>query len=111
MTWTVTASDITDRTVSGTPSQDQTDWATLCADAVNAAYETALNGYDPASPSAAEDELSRAALLDGIAAFKDLNSPYGILSVGPDGDAVRVGYDVIRAGRPVIDRYAVPGIA
>jgi hypothetical protein len=106
MTWEVSGPDI--EAVIGTGAD--TAWAATCAAAVNAAYTTALNGYVPASPSDAEDELTRAALLDGVTAYKDRGSPYGILSVGPDGEEVRVGYDVIRAGFPAIYRYAIPGI-
>src|SRR5689334_20839589 len=106
MAWAVSGADIEAVIGSGADS----DWADACAAAVNAAYTTRLNGYDPASPSNAEDELTRAALMDGVAAYNDRKQQYGILMVGPDGDAIRVGYDVIRTGGPVIDRYAIPGI-
>lgn len=94
----------------GTTSVDST-WAATVAAAVNAAVTTRLNGYTVAASSAAEAELSRSVLLDGIAAYKDRDAPHGILSLGPDGEIVRVGSDIVRWSAPVIARYAIPGIA
>lgn len=85
-------------------------WAGKCADAVNAAITTALNGYVVVADSAAEDELIRCALIDGQGAYMDRDAPQGVLNVGPDGAPVRLGADVLRACRPVIGRYAIPGI-
>lgn len=85
-------------------------WAGQCADAVNAAIETALNGYDVVADSAAEAELIRCALVDGQGAYMDRDAPQGVLTVGPDGAPVRLRADVLRSCVPVIDRYAIPGI-
>lgn len=93
-----------------TPTQANEDRAELCAGAVNAAIGTALNGYEVAVDSAAEAELTRAALLDGVAAYQAFDAPSGVLTVGPDGAPVRLPVDVLRACRPVIQRYAIPGI-
>jgi hypothetical protein len=60
--------------------------------------------------SAAEAELTRSALLDGIAAYKDRDAPHGILSIGPDGEVARTGSDLVRWSAPVVARYATPGI-
>jgi hypothetical protein len=92
----------------GTTGVDGT-WAATCADAVNAAIETRLGSYTPSAE--ATDELTRSALLDGIAAYKDRDAPHGILSIGPDGEIARVGSDIVRWSRPVIDRYLPLAIA
>lgn len=107
MTWQTTGAAIV--VGLGTTGVDAA-WADLCAAQVNAAIETRLNGYSPATDSAAEIELTRTALLDGIAAYKDRDAPHGILSVGPDGEVARTGSDIVRWSAPAIARYAIPGI-
>ena len=110
MTWEVDGEAITDAAGIASPSAEEEAWADACAAAVNAAYATRLNGYSVEAASSAEDELGRAALLDGLAAYRDKDAPYGILSIGADGEAIRVGADIIRAGHPALMRYALPGI-
>ena len=111
MTWTVSGTDITNAALgsAATPTSDQTAWATLCAAAVNAAITTRLNGYTPANGSRAEAELARSAVLDGLEYFRSKDARFGILSVGQDGEPVRVATDILWSV-PVINRYAVPGI-
>jgi hypothetical protein len=92
----------------GTTGVDSS-WAATCADAVNAAVTTRLGSYSPSAD--AEDELTRSALLDGVAAYKDRDAPHGILSIGPDGEIARTGSDIVRWSNPVINRYLLPGIA
>lgn len=93
-----------------TPSAADTSWAGLCADAVNAAIAHDLGSYEVVEDSDAELALTRCALLDGVAAYADRDAPAGILSMGPDGQPVRVRADVLRACVPVIHRYTLPGI-
>ena len=45
-----------------------------------------------------------AALTDGAALYNTKAAPNGILSVGPDGDAVRMGADSLRAVNKVLVR-------
>ena len=110
MTWTVAAADILARAGVTSPTAEQTARATAAAAAVNSAYTTRLNGYTVAAASDAEAELTRAAQLDGLAAYRDFDAPHGLLNIGPEGDVIRVGADIIRAGHPAISRYALPGI-
>ena len=107
MTWNTSGAAIV--AALGTTGVDAT-WAGQCAAQVNAAIETALNGYTVAAAGLAEAELTRTALLDGIAANKDRDALHGILSLGPDGEIARIGSDVVRWSRPVIARYAIPGM-
>ncbi len=110
MAWAVSGTQITTAVGISAPTAAEITWAASCAAAVNAAITTRLNGYTAAVASAAESELARAAILDGAAAFRDLDSPHGVLNLGPDGAVVRTGSDVLRASIPAINRYALPGI-
>ena len=100
----------------GSPSAAESDWAAACAAAVEAAIAAVLAGATPSAEL--EAELGRAAVLDGAAAYQERNAPHGILSVGPDGDAVRLGAELLRATGPVLVRHlgkrrpsaALPGI-
>ena len=95
---------------SATPSEADEDWADLCAAAVNAAITHDLEDYTVEAASDAEAALQRCALLDGVAAFADRDSPTGIQTLGPDGQPIRLRADVLRACVPVINRYTLPGI-
>jgi hypothetical protein len=111
VTWTVSGTDITDAALgsAATPSADQVAWSAVCAAAVNAAITKRLNGYVPATASLAEAELTRSAILDGLEFFRSKDARFGVLSVGPDGEPVRVATDILWSV-PVIARYATPGI-
>jgi hypothetical protein len=108
MTWQTTGPAIV--AALGTTGVD-TAWAATCAAAVNAAIGTRLNDYVPTVGGLAEAELTRSALLDGVAAYKDRDAPHGILSIGPDGEIARTGSDIVRWSNPVINRYILPGVA
>lgn len=97
---------------SGAASTAPTDeaWADTCAAAVNAAIDARMEGVTVATDSNADLELRRAGLQDGAAAYLERKTPHGVLSVGPDGEAVRLGRDIVRALQPVFDRYALPAI-
>lgn len=92
------------------PSQADEDWADICAAAVNAAITRRLNGYVVVAASAAEAELTRCALIDGVGAYLDRDAPQGVLMVGPDGQPVRIRADILRASEPIVAGYAIPGI-
>lgn len=109
MTWETTADAILTAGGKPTTAGADKDWATLCAAAVNAAIETRLNGYTVEAASNAEAELARSALLDGLEAFRAKDARFGVLTVGPDGEPVRVATDILWSV-PVIARYATPGI-
>lgn len=85
-------------------------WAAKCAASVNARIETRLDGVAVVADSAADAEIRGAALLDAAAQYIARNAPHGVLSLGPEGEAVRLGADVERALRPVLDRYGTRGI-
>jgi len=84
------------------PSAADTTWAGLCADAIEAAIEARLDGETPSAGGT--NELEVAALTDGAALFNSRAAPHGVLSIGPDGDAVRLGSDSLRAVHKVIVR-------
>lgn len=84
------------------PTAGDTAWAASCADAIEAGIAARLDGETPSAGGV--DELEVAALTDGAALFNSRAAPHGILSVGPDGDAVRLGADSLRAVHKVIVR-------
>lgn len=90
------------------PTAADTAWASTCADAIEALIAKRMEGVT--ITAGITDELERAALQDGAAAFTDRDAPHGVLTNGPDGEAVRLGADIGRTLRPVFARYALPGI-
>lgn len=109
MSWIITGPDITDAAGKPSPSTEEAAWATKCANAVNAAIATRLNGYVVEDDEAADLELRHSAVLDGLEAYRAKDARMGILSVGPDGEPVRVSTDILWSV-PVIGRYATPGM-
>ena len=105
----VTGAQILAHVGKSSPSAADTTWAGLCADAIQAAILARLDGETPTAGG--DDELAVAALTDGAALFNSRAAPHGILSVGPDGDAVRLGADSLRAVQKVIWRvHSTAGI-
>jgi hypothetical protein len=90
------------------PTAADTAWAGTCADALEALIAQRMAGVT--ITAGITDELERAALQDGAAAYKDRDAPHGVLTTGNDGEAVRLGADIGRTLRPVFARYAGPGI-
>lgn len=86
----------------GTGTAAEIAWAQKCADAIEGAIATRLEGNTP--DASGVDELEVAALTDGAALYNTKAAPNGILSMGPDGDAVRMGADSLRAVKPVLSR-------
>ena len=106
----VTGADILTHVGESAPTAADTAWAATVADAVEAAIAHGMDGITVAADSAAEHELIRAALDDGAAAYARRKAPHGVLSVGPGGETVRLGSDIVIALRPVFRRYGTPGI-
>lgn len=96
----------------GTPSAVPADvaWADTVAAAIEGVIAHRMDGVTVAADSAADSELRAAALTDGAAAYLSRRAPHGVMSMGPDGDAVRLGRDIVRALEPVFGRYAPLGI-
>ena len=91
------------------PTAADTTWAGLCADAIEAAILARLDGETPSAGGV--DELEVAALTDGAALFNSRNAPHGVANIGPDGDIVRYGADILRAVNKVLGRvHSTAGI-
>lgn len=86
------------------PSAGDTAWAGLCADAIEAAIHARLDAGAITPDSYGVDELEVSALTDGAALFNSRTAPHGVLSLGIDGEAVRLGADSLRATLPVLRR-------
>lgn len=106
----VTGAQITTHVGKGaSPSAPDVAWAALCAAAIEGAIAARLDGETPSAGGV--DELEVAALTDGAALFNSRAAPHGVLSLGPDGDAVRLGADSLRAVNKVIVRvHSTAGI-
>ena len=88
----------------GAGTAEEQAWATLCAAAIEGAIYARLDGGSITPDAAGIDELEVSALTDGAALFNSKAAPHGVLSFGPDGDAVRLGADSLRATKPVLAR-------
>ncbi len=84
--------------------QADTDWATLCAAAIEGAIHARLDAGGITPDASGIDELEVSAVLDGAALFNSKAAPHGVLSLGIDGEAVRLGADSLRACLPVLRR-------
>lgn len=86
------------------PSADDTTWAGLCADAIEGAIHARLDAGGITPDTSGTNELEVAAVTDGAALFNSKAAPHGVLSLGIDGEAVRLGSDSLRACLPVLRR-------
>jgi hypothetical protein len=107
--WYITSTDILTQARETSPTAADTDWAEVCAAAVNGAIGLFMADADTTAYGAAE--LYRAALMDGVGAYADRNAPHGVLSLEVDGSAIRLGADILRASWPVLRRHAPVGLA
>ncbi len=107
--WYITAQDILTHGKVTSPTVADTDWAEVCAAAVNGAVGYFLEDQTVSAYAAAE--LYRAALMDGIGAYADRAAPHGVLSLEVDGSAIRLGADILRASWPALRRHALIGMA
>lgn len=82
---------------------DDAAWAAICAAAVEAAIAARLAGET--ASAGLEAELQRSAVIDGCAAYVERKAPSGVLSLGPDGEAVRLGAEILRSSEPVLRRH------
>lgn len=93
-----------------TPSDDETEWAEACAAAIESAIVERLGGAEIADPSGALDELSLAARLAALEAFKRKEAVFGVTGYADlQGAAIRVARDYMDGVRPIVDRYRIVG--
>jgi hypothetical protein len=103
----VTAAAILEHAGRGSPTAEETAWAELVADALEAEIAHRLAGVT--IDANLEAIVRRAAVQDGAAGFAERQAPHGVVNV--DGvDVIRLGRDLVRALGPVFRRYN-PGIA
>ena len=109
MLWT-TAEVILERSgAPASPPPADTEFAQLCADAVNAGMDHALEG---AVVDGTEPELLWLASMAGVEAYKRREAVFGGTSyIDQQGMVTRVARDYLDAQRPILARYATFGIA
>jgi hypothetical protein len=87
------------------------DWADACASAVSAGLDMRLFGT-VIDPLALPAELTWAALMAGVEAYKRREATFGLTGyVDLQGAAIRVARDYLESIGPIIARYATVGIA
>jgi hypothetical protein len=100
----VTGAQILTHVGKTSPTAEDTSWAGYCADAIEGAIHARLDAGGITPDTSGVDELEVAARTDGAALFNSKAAPHGVLSMGIDGEAVRLGADTLRATLPVIRR-------
>ena len=103
----VTGTEILAHVAGGaTPSVAAEDvaWAAKCAAAIEAIIDDRLGDTTPTANF--ESRLQVAAEQDGAALYLSRKAPHGVLSMGVDGEAVRLGSFQTRA----LDSVFLPGI-
>jgi hypothetical protein len=106
----VTGAAILAHAHSRSPSDEDTEWAGLVADAVNAGMDHRLEGAVYVSPPP-PPELTMAALNAGTEAFKRRETVFGLTGyVDLQGAAIRIARDYLEAQAPIIARYATFGL-
>jgi hypothetical protein len=106
--WTTAAVILARSGASASPPPDDLEFAELCAGAVNAGLDHALEG---ATVTGSEPELLWLASMAGVEAFKRREAVFGITGYTDlAGAAIRVARDYLEAQRPVIARYATIGL-
>lgn len=93
------------------PTEDDTEWADKVAGALVSALTVRLNGATIADGSGAEDELNVALLIGGAEGYKRREATFGLTGYADlEGGAIKVAKDYLDGVKPLINRYAVPGI-
>lgn len=116
MTTWIDGATILDRAGATDPSSSDTDWAELCAGAINAGIDHRLYGSTLVNPLIAPAELPpevvAAASYAGVEAYKRREAVFAVTGfVDLQGAAIRVARDYLEGIRPILARYATFGIA
>lgn len=106
----VTAETILERAGVANPAPADSEWAALCAGAVNAGLDHRLEGAVYVSPPLPA-ELVWFASSCGVESYKRREAVFGLTGyVDLQGAAIRVARDYLEAGAPIIARYATFGL-
>lgn len=109
-TWVTAETILTRAGARSPPSSEDSEWAEVCAGAVNAGLDKRLEGaayIDPPPPA----ELVFVAQTAGIEAFKRKEAVFGITGyVDLQGAAIRIARDYLDSAAPIIARYATHGL-
>lgn len=93
-----------------TPNAFETEWSTLCAGAVQSAFDVRLSGVTIVDPSPQFTELKLAARLAASEAFKRREAVFGLTGYADlNNAAIRVARDYVTGVEPIIARYTLRG--
>jgi hypothetical protein len=91
------------------PSPHDEEWADLCASAINAGIDDVLEG---SGVTGTEPEILLGATYAGVESYKRREAVFAITGyVDLQGAAIRVARDYLEGIRPILARYATPGLA
>lgn len=91
------------------PTAGEAEWAAVCADAINAGFDRALEG---SAVTGTEPEIIAQARRAGSELYKSREAPYGVTGFADlSGTAIRLARDPLESSWPVLRRYAAPGFA
>lgn len=111
MTTWIDPTTILERAGVKVPSPEDSEWASVCADAVNAGFDVALEDAIYVAPPLPA-ELLWAASVCGVETYKRREATFGLTGyVDLQGAAIRIARDYLEAQRPILARYATPGLA
>jgi hypothetical protein len=112
MEWVTAETILTRAGAPASPSAEDSAWAAVCADAVNAGLDARLEGAVWVTPPPLPPELVYVAQIAGVEAYKRREAVFGITGyVDLQGAAVRIARDYLEAQAPIIARYATFGLA
>ena len=107
----VTGAEVLTHVGNTSPTAADTAWSAACAAAIDAEVIHHLG-----DSTIADDDTSGLALAikvaartDAAALYQTRKAPHGVLELGPEGEAVRLGANDLRALTPVLYRVS-PGI-
>lgn len=114
MEWT-TGSELLTHLGVRSPSSEDSEWAELCAGAVNAGIDHRLADaamLNPPPDPALYSELRFAARIAGAEAYKRREAAFGVTGYTDlQGIAIRVARDYLDSIAPIVARYATYGFA
>jgi hypothetical protein len=107
--WVTAAAILTRSGAPSSPSPDDLEWSELCAAAVNAGIDDVLEG---SGVTGTEPEILWLASNAGVESYKRREAVFAITGyVDLQGAAIRVARDYLEGVRPILARYATPGLA
>lgn len=111
--WVTAAAILGGSGAPSSPSPADEEWAEMCAAALNAGIDDVLSDtLADGTVTGTEPEVVWLARIGGTEAYKRREAVFAITGyVDLQGTAIRVARDYLEGVRPILARYASPGLA